>query len=530
MVNVVLSGNDEDVEMISNHVSSDSGIEVSVIRHNGFLNLYNIKKVLNSDIFHQISAKFSGREGVAWICMFFVLKLMRKKVVLHWIGTDVLTSNRKILKYVLPFVDLHLANAPWLAGELEAMGVKSRSVIIPSPISETSCSPLPKEFTILAYLGWKDRMDFYGKKIVERLIESTSYKFIVLGGEKSSGPPNAEYLGTVDPDCMDEVYSRATVLLRITKHDGLSHMVQESLCRGRYVIWTQEYPFCYHATDYDSVRSYLKKLEDVNEPNFSGVKYFENNLTKEILMKKIVGIYTGSQMGNECVLSKSQRTILSLKSLFGMFNNKVGGTFGFRLTDISPSNIKYVVEMKIRGIDLGYVVSAIPESFPHQNSGGPNGIEKLFSRINIRQTDSIIDIGSGKGGAIMSLHKYPFRKIDGIEIDNKIYEISRSNLSKAPHNNTTVYFGDARTFDKYGEYNFFYIYNPFSGVVMRKVLEKISQSVADSPRNITLVYFNPTQHDVVAESKLFIKYIDLYSYLGINARIYTNDSKFRLKE
>jgi glycosyltransferase involved in cell wall biosynthesis len=293
MTKVLLSGNSIDVKFLSSLLKDYPDIQVLVVNRSILSIFGNFVKVIRSDVFHHISAKLSGIEGFLWLVIFTILKKMGKKIVLHWIGTDVLEADQRLLNRINPLIDLHLANSPWLVDELKTKGVESKCLILPSDISTTDISPLPKKFTVLVYLGWKKvgATDFYGGKIIKELIKNTSYNYIILGGARFKKLPNVEYIDIVNHNEMENIYKRSTVLLRITKHDALSHMVQESLSMGRYVIWSQKFPFCEYATDYNTSLELLKNLEDRTEPNVDGAMYFRENLSKNILVKKIIETY-----------------------------------------------------------------------------------------------------------------------------------------------------------------------------------------------------------------------------------------------
>lgn len=189
--------------------------------------------------------------------------------------------------------------------------------------------------------------------------------------------------------------------------------------------------------------------------------------------------------------------------------------------------IKYNIKYRSMGLDLGFKKKTEPDMFGQQDSGGPE-LDSIISHININTSDSILDIGSGKGGALISLAKYPFKNIVGVELYENVCEISRKNILKTQHRNIVVYCADARFFVGYDDYNIFYVYNPFSGVIMESVLRQISKSLKHKPRDIVFIYFNPLYHDVVDKSGVFVKYIDP-NIFSLNVRIYTNNKNFKLK-
>src|SRR5262245_3087871 len=93
---------------------------------------------------------------------------------------------------------------------------------------------------------------------------------------------------------------------------------------------------------------------------------------------------------------------------------------------------RYQLRMQLHGIDLRWTSAealglsgALAEA--HGNSGGP-GLEIVLRSLNITPGDSILDIGSGKGGAMITFARWPFRRIDGIEICPDLIAIAQRNL------------------------------------------------------------------------------------------------------
>jgi hypothetical protein len=62
---------------------------------------------------------------------------------------------------------------------------------------------------------------------------------------------------------------------------------------------------------------------------------------------------------------------------------------------------------------------------------------------------------------------------------------------------------DARSFDIPADVTIIYMWNPFSGEVLRQVLANIRQSILEAPRIITIVHLSPstpTDLDVIKET------------------------------
>jgi len=256
-------------------------------------NIYhNITNLRHCNIIQIISADLKGFYGFVWCCLFVVFKLIGKPTFLYWIGSDVMIANRRMLWFSNFFITKHLAIAPWLVDELKEKGITAE--FYQNPISQKikHILPLPRDFTILAYLGEEGNEDFYGREIINKMIETQPYKFIILGSKKQQDSEKVQYLGFIPQKDMPEIYAKSTVLVRITKHDGFSNMVQEALNQGRYVIWSQKYPHCFYAKDYETVVSHINKIKELNCLNTQGMEYYRQDFNEKKSVEKFIKLYS----------------------------------------------------------------------------------------------------------------------------------------------------------------------------------------------------------------------------------------------
>src|SRR5205823_9337716 len=89
-------------------------------------------------------------------------------------------------------------------------------------------------------------------------------------------------------------------------------------------------------------------------------------------------------------------------------------------TPVQRRDARYQLRMQLSGIDLAWhdvedLGLSRETSGAHGNSGGPS-LQFVLDTLKISATDAILDLGCGKGGAMITLAKYPFRRIDGIDI------------------------------------------------------------------------------------------------------------------
>lgn len=259
-----------------------------------YKNLKFFRNLLKADKILIESINPSGLSVVIWIFIFLILKLLNKRVLLHWQGTDVTQVSRLTGVFLSKLLTCQVAQVSWLCEELKTKGIIARELSIPPTEIFDKFSPLPKVFSVLVYLGNFDGKEcFYGREKIKKLAEEfKNIRFYIVGGNSLGvNLPNVYNLGWIIPSRMSEIYSKITVLLRITEHDGLSHMVLESLGRGRYVIWNKKYNHCLYADSLLSISTILKKLSTGKlKFNMDGQQYVEKCFGDEYV-NKITKIY-----------------------------------------------------------------------------------------------------------------------------------------------------------------------------------------------------------------------------------------------
>tara|TARA_B110000046_G_scaffold155409_1_gene165744 strand:- start:137 stop:706 length:570 start_codon:yes stop_codon:yes gene_type:complete len=131
------------------------------------------------------------------------------------------------------------------------------------------------------------------------------------------------------------------------------------------------------------------------------------------------------------------------------------------------------------------------------SKGSPSGnkfLKKLLQDLAISDKDRFLDIGCSKGSAMRTTNKFPFERVDGLELSGKLAEIAKSNFV-----NTNVYNINATHFKRYNDYNFYYLYNPFPAVIMERVMQEINtQNTLNELKYI--IYNNPVCEEVVLKS------------------------------
>jgi SAM-dependent methyltransferase len=125
---------------------------------------------------------------------------------------------------------------------------------------------------------------------------------------------------------------------------------------------------------------------------------------------------------------------------------------------------------------------------------------QLFHEILQRVPEDLtgftfIDMGSGKGRALLMASEYPFAMVIGVEIIPELHETAERNIASISSENRRCaevrsWCGDAREFDFPPDPSVVYFFNPFPEDVLRNVLVNLERSVRTHPRKLWVIYHN----------------------------------------
>jgi len=213
-------------------------------------------------------------------------KIFQKKVIMHWIGTDVLNIEKSKFNSInQKMVNMNLVCSPILQKELQNYKIEAQLVPIVPHDMNFALSKVPEEHAALFYLP-TDKEEFYGIQYLEILADKfKNINFYVVGNEKKQFKnSNIKNLGKISPAEMEKLYDKISVLVRIPKHDGLSIMLLEALMRGKYVLYCYEFPFAYKAITEEEV---LEKFSKIVSEKPSENKGSRDYILKNYNMQKI---------------------------------------------------------------------------------------------------------------------------------------------------------------------------------------------------------------------------------------------------
>jgi SAM-dependent methyltransferase len=130
---------------------------------------------------------------------------------------------------------------------------------------------------------------------------------------------------------------------------------------------------------------------------------------------------------------------------------------------------------------------------------------------------TFIDIGSGKGRALLMASQYPFQRILGIELLPELHRVATQNISKYKSDSQQCFaidcvLGDASKFDFPAEPTVLYLFNPLPESGLIRLINRLEDSLRRNPRPVFVIYHNPMLDHVLAQSSAFRKELSTHQF------------------
>jgi SAM-dependent methyltransferase len=125
---------------------------------------------------------------------------------------------------------------------------------------------------------------------------------------------------------------------------------------------------------------------------------------------------------------------------------------------------------------------------------------------------TLLDVGAGKGRALLTAAQHPFHHVTGIELNPKLAEIARSNIQTfiaSPFANAlapiTLVEGDALEVPLPETPTVVTLFHPFEAPVLRRFLARLEQHFAQRPNLLDLLYINAEHVTVFDRNPAFAR-------------------------
>lgn len=140
----------------------------------------------------------------------------------------------------------------------------------------------------------------------------------------------------------------------------------------------------------------------------------------------------------------------------------------------------------------------------------PQEFHEVIGRVKADLSQFVfIDMGSGKGRALLLACAYPFREIVGVEVQPELHRIAQENILRFDGTRKCGRISsvcmDAREFEFPPEPLFLYLFNPFPDYVLEKVIANLRASLRQNPRPAFVLYNTPWEKHVFDQAEFFEK-------------------------
>jgi SAM-dependent methyltransferase len=141
----------------------------------------------------------------------------------------------------------------------------------------------------------------------------------------------------------------------------------------------------------------------------------------------------------------------------------------------------------------------------------PSAFRQILNRLQLNfEKYTFVDLGSGKGRALLIASDYPFRAIVGVELSPKLHAIAVANI--AIYRGSAQRCRDIRSIEADAtEYSFpdgplvVYLWNPFEAPVFASVLANLESALQRDPREVYIVYIQPDLDRLLEASSFWRK-------------------------
>jgi len=141
---------------------------------------------------------------------------------------------------------------------------------------------------------------------------------------------------------------------------------------------------------------------------------------------------------------------------------------------------------------------------------------------------TFLDVGSGKGRALLLAADAGFARVIGAEIVPELHAVAEANIRKRHEQQPAAVAGggqtiasvlaDARDFPLPSGPLVVYLFNPLPEAALAGFIARLEHSLAESPRPLFVIYHNPLLEHVLARSNVLVRLGGTHQYSLFRAR------------
>lgn len=127
-------------------------------------------------------------------------------------------------------------------------------------------------------------------------------------------------------------------------------------------------------------------------------------------------------------------------------------------------------------------------------------------RVHVEEA-TFVDLGCGKGRAVLLAAGLPFAAVVGVELSPTLADVARNNVRRfrgtISAGGVEIVTGDAATYRFPPTPLVVFLYHPFDEVVMRHVVHALERSLEAQPRRVVVLYVKPVHPEPWTDSPWF---------------------------
>jgi len=160
------------------------------------------------------------------------------------------------------------------------------------------------------------------------------------------------------------------------------------------------------------------------------------------------------------------------------------------------------------GIETRRLVSVRSLGIPAEHSHGYAPVEwfslpPILKQLEPGPGDVFLDLGCGKGRALLIASHFSFRKIIGVELAESLVKQACANRDRYLKRGRSrcrqleIVHGNAAEYRIPPEVTMLFLFSPFRGPILSQVVQNLRRSVAEMPRRVHLIYHSPGFHEQI---------------------------------
>ena len=164
------------------------------------------------------------------------------------------------------------------------------------------------------------------------------------------------------------------------------------------------------------------------------------------------------------------------------------------------------------------------ENWPYNGCIWPALSSVLKDVLRDREKDvtrdvTFVDLGSGKGKALLVAGRLPFHRVVGVEIDSGLAEAARQNILRAGDRlragSVESVTASAVTWKVPDDTSVVFMYNPFFGQTFYDAMANVFDSFDRNPRDMHIVYTFPWEHEwLLSTGRVLVERVRPEAWLG----------------